>query len=349
MKVRVLAERGDIGDDESGRGERELQFYVKGELNDATVLTAVDSDDPEIKIPARGAIHPDDDPESPTHFCVDRKARWFSIDDSGEDSYIVTCKFRTPAAGGGSGDYDIALKYEWDIGTDPKSTVADVDGNPIVNANGEPYDGDFSDVGKVLILRVYAQELGINPDEMFSIVDRVNSHKMKVFGKTVGKRQMRCDSYRPPGRMVVGRNLLQENEYVFEFKPGYRPWDIHAANVGFTSYIIPKEGESAIRGPIVSGELDSPLEAPTMLKPDGTPVDESLKAGLGLSGRVFKRQTPVANPNIDTISAPDGDNPDRTGWMEFRAAPGGGYEAVARGKEEYNFIGLFPFFEAAPD
>lgn len=358
MKVSRLAKH-ECGDDDNGVGFDEVVYYVRGDASFGNVLTAVDSDDPTIKIPARGDAHHDDDPENPTHFCTSRSASWLGQNLAGENQYIVTCRFKTRGSSN-SGDYASEYEYEWDVRYETVSDPTDIDGNVVVNAAGDPIDADVEKTVPVIILRVLKRRDLFDASLAKTIVGAVNSEAISLFGAlTAEAGQLKLESYRPLRSFTYGSTPTPgESELVFEIKWGHRPWDAHFANVGFNGWYEPTEGETAVKGPFIHGPTGkkSLLDVPVLIGPRGIPVgSDGITVAHTANGRVVASHLAAPNPNEHLILDPeyhptpsDPANPN-VGYMEFRRASETAisFEAVAKLKKRYDFVDFLPFFQAA--
>lgn len=331
MIVRRLLPGGPTAEPD-GSGSLREKYYVNGAgLTDANVLAAVDSVTSQA-IPVYGAAHT---LSGLTSYIV----KSISPECVGSNSqgliYEIDIGYIAPAFESGGGDVDPGIQYEWDIREVDVETTEDVDGNPIVNAAGDPPEGTFNQTEYILILRVWRRITGqFVPATAFAVNGAVNSTDMTVLGWEVPAESMLCSRYAPAGgRQTLGEEAeYTDIEMVFEFKPGTMPWDHHMINQGFNGWS--NDGSTDAKDRLYPYDSPDPIETAALLDHEGVPF---LSLAVGRAQR-----DPVANPNIADITRPvlpaTGD-----GWMTFELnAAGNGVIAMARRRKRYDFTSFIP-------
>jgi hypothetical protein len=324
MIVRRLLPGGPTAESDGSGSLRELYFVNGSGLTDANVLSAVDSTSG-LAIPAYGTANAG---TGLTGYTV-RSIAPDCVGANGQGLiYIVDVGYRSPSFSPGGDPITTETQYEWDYRVEEIETTQDRDGNPILNAAGDPPEGTFRAPVPIIILRVYERKDTYSPTTMYAVTEAVNSHDVRILDLwTVTAGNMKCVGYRSLGRRTITSDAPYDIEHIYEIQAGYWPWEHHALNQGYNGWWMDDTTER--KDHLYALKAKDPVEAPVLLDALGQPWNWH---GVGVG-----QQMPIDNPDIADITKPvlpaTGD-----GWMEYRTLPGNyGTEMIARRCKEYDF------------
>lgn len=222
----------------------------------------------------------------------------------GQSIYVVTVRYERRDTKGPTdteNPLDEPLKFRWVIGTESVQVDRDKDGNPILNAAGDPFDTPATADKPTLTLIVSQNESTFNLARAMATVGRVCSDTFTIPGVgTVLPGQCRCISISPAEQYFDGYELADgyvRVEYVFEFReddagnPGWS-FDHRILNQGYRGWW--NDGAANQRGDFyTAGDTPDRVSVPVLLASDGTPVASQFKINKEL-------EAPVANPAAPT-------------------------------------------------
>jgi hypothetical protein len=144
---------------------------------------------------------------------------------------------------------------------------------------------------------------------------------------------MRCIYYKPTHWTQASAPSVI-NEYAFEFKPGYRPFQIRKVDEGFNGWGTFSGGTTRAR--FFAGVDEEPWPDPVLLDGAGKPIDANFSVGQ-ISGGKTTLISPIQNPGA--TGAP----PHYPPWAELDPnSPAGSKILIFTRKRTNSFNGLIP-------
>lgn len=247
----------------SGVRSRDYELIVKGPTTEATAFTAIDDITPTMFVPTPGSV-------------VSGNYRVEAVD-LAERLGNDTWRFRVvEVAQTGTGDGDIIelpLEWRWEPSAVTVDTDTDRNLKPYVNSAGSKLDGTIPRGKASLFLRVWKRYDFFDVSLAYNILWRVNDAPVTINGRdSFFAGQMQCQMFQPVGNQSAGQESVRV-EMLFEFKPGYKPFQPRALDQGYEGWY--DQGSSTYRkGPFVNLTATTPyplVQQPVLLDGTGAP------------------------------------------------------------------------------
>ena len=232
----------------SGERSRDYELIVKGPTTEANAFSAVDDVSPStLFVPTVGTI-------------VTGNYRVASVslaERLGSDAW----KFQiveTATTTDGDGDLiEQPLEWRWEPSAVTVETDTDRNNKPYVNSAGSKLDGTLPRGKAALFLRVWKRYDFFDLTLAYNILWRVNSTAVTIDGQwSFFAGQMQCQLFQPVGNQSYGQTSVRV-EMLFEFRPGYKPFQPRALDQGYEGWY--DQGSSTYRkGPFVNLTASTP-------------------------------------------------------------------------------------------
>jgi hypothetical protein len=276
-------------------------FMVTGVSNDYDALRAVDYQTG-LGVPQA------DDPITPGSSILAKGPRVSEV--LSTDVRIITMQYAVPQDGTWvKNDLDPLkepAEVQWDPGEISFPVDLDLDGRPIINTAGDPFDPPTRRI-KYKRLTIYKNELYYNINKANTFENTVNSAAVNLSGvTTVGANYMYCSSIGPAERYKVTAKYIKmaySFDLIMAVDLGKHPWQYAYLNVGRNGWVTingKKLLGAFVTQPEGTGTAAIKFEQDVRLDLTGKPISAlypNLKIGKeGLNGSDTFAQPPETAP-----------------------------------------------------
>lgn len=214
----------------------------------------------------------------------------------------VTVSYKRGGGGDSPDPLDDRPHFTWQRGSRVEEFNRDIFGNPIVNTNGDGFEGNPSiDIG-TLLLRIERNEPYFDIPRSLTYTNAVNSDTFTLFGYgSVEPGQCLCTSIIPVSGHPFDEPYVRMS-YDFEFRRGDAQdadglWDgfkIFVLNQGYRAYAT---ADGVLKFCKIADDTGSPISSPAKLNALGVPFESRYLALLDNSERKVFTQTPLVLPS----------------------------------------------------
>jgi hypothetical protein len=207
---------------------------------------------------------------------------------------------------GGPGSQDTPLEVQprirWEIGSTSEPIDRDIDGNPIVNSAGDPFQSTPSRDYTTIFLTYSRNEPFFSVQTALTYGNKVNSERIYIAGAGwVEEGQMRCLSIQPTSDYEAGATFVNVS-YKFELRAdGFKT---RILDQGLRAWFTNPATSAAALEHIVTAKKQ-PISQPVRLDGTGRPLDTTLKVGDGVNVYSTVARTTPAGAELETATGGD--------------------------------------------
>ena len=325
--------------DASGARRRGYDLIVSGVSDESSVYTAVDSVTPTILVPAvRSILNGNERVEAVT---ISERL--------GPQCWRVRVSTQASVSDDSGGTFEEALEWRWEPSAITQETDTDLNGKPYLNSAGVPLDGTISLGKPSLFLRVWQRFDYFDVTLAYNVLWRINSLPVLVERRyAFAAGQMQCQMFQPVGNQSPNQTSVKV-EMLFEFRPGYKPFQPRALDQSYSGWT----GSPEKRGQFVyltATPPYPPVDEPVMLDGTGAPFATTEvyvakdsggnTAGVGVANPTSLTYGPaVLQPDGSyTLTPPTGDQ-----YIEIDVDnPDNATRLIYAGYNTFDFTGFLP-------